>query len=162
VSDEKAKRIDSGPGALAEFYEKDVLPRARAEDDRILAALAAVRPFEPPAELKAALATGTEGYRQYAQDVVRELAYLSFRDYYATLANQVLFEDRRGERPGEFWGDLGDPAKPRRAGTAPAVDSGRAWKLARLLGDLDVAYGRADYGRAAELIAAIGKLELGR
>ncbi|HYA48811.1 MAG TPA: hypothetical protein VEG35_03845, partial [Burkholderiales bacterium] len=162
VSDEKAKRIDSGPGALAEFYEKDVLPRARAENDRILTALNAVRPFGPPAELNAALAAGPEGYRRYAQDVVRELAYLSFRDYYATLANQALFEDRRGERPGEFWGDLGDPAKPRRDGTAPAADSGKCWKLARLLADLDVAYGRADYGRASDLIAAIGKLDLAR
>lgn len=162
VSDEKAKRIDSGPGSLAEFYAKDVLPRARAENDRILAALDAVRPFEPPAELKTAVAEGPEGYRQYAQDIVRELAYLGFRDHYATLANQALFEDRRGGRPGEFWGDLGDRARPRRPGTAPDSDSVTAWKLARLLGELDVAYGRADYAQASDLIAAIGKLDRGR
>jgi hypothetical protein len=42
------------------------------------------------------------------------------------------------------------------------LDSAKAWKLARLLGDLDVSYGRAEYARAAGLIAEIKKLELGQ
>ena len=83
-------------------------------------------------------------------------------DYYATLAGQTLFRDDRGGRPGEFWGDLGDRAAPRRAGAAPAWDSVKAWKLAGLLEELDVIYGRGEYPRAAELIGEIAKLEAGR
>jgi hypothetical protein len=162
VVDPKAKRVDGNPSALTAFYMKDVLPRARAENDRLLAAIDAVRPWEPPAELKAAAAQGPPGFRRYAQDVLRELAYLGFRDYYATLANQTLFKDSRDARPGEFWGELGNPTKPRRAGSPPGSDSVTAWKLARLLGELDIAYGRGDYARAAELIAGIGKLRPGR
>lgn len=37
-----------------------------------------------------------------------------------------------------------------------------AWELARLLEELDIAYGRGDFSRAVELIAAVGKLGLGR
>ena len=159
VRDEKAKLIDGGPAALAGLLEKEILPRARAENDRLLAAIDALRPYEPPAELKAALARGSGGCRRYAQDVLRELAYLNLRDYYATLAGQTLFRDDRGGRPGEFWGDLGDRATPRRAGAAPAWDSVKAWKLAGLLEELDVIYGRGEYPRAAELIGEIAKLE---
>ena len=162
VRDEKAKLIEVGPAALGEFLEKEVLPGVKAENDRLLAAIDAVRPYEAPAELKAALAKGPAGYRRYAQDVLRELAYLNLRDYYATLAGQTLFRDERGNRPGDYWGDLGDRSAPRRPGTVPAWDSVKAWKLARLLEELDVAYGRGDYARAAELIGEVGKLDAGR
>jgi len=159
VTDEKARRVDANPGALAELYAKEVLPRAKAENAKILDALNALHPYDPPAELKAALNQGPEGYRRYAQDVLRELTYLGFRDFYATLANQTLLKDSRDERAGEFWGDLAGRGKPRKAGAEPVSDSSKAWRLSRLLEELDIAYGRADYVRAVGLIAEIKKLE---
>ena len=162
VTDEKARRVDAGPGALAEFYAKEVLPRAKAENAKILDALNAVHPFDPPAELKSAINQGPEGYKRYAQDVLRELTYLGFRDYYSTLANQTLLKDSRDHREGEFWGELAGHGKPRKAGAEPVPESVKAWKLARLLEDLDISYGRADYGRASELISDIQKLAGGQ
>lgn len=158
VADEKARHVDSGPGALAEFYAREVLGRAKAENAKILEAMNAARPFDAPAGLKAALAQGPEGYRRYAQDVLRELTYTSFRDFYSTLANQTLLKDSREEREGEFYGDLVARTKPRRPVAEPGLDSAGAWKLARLLEELDIAYGRAEYDRACGLIAGIQKL----
>ncbi|MGZ4887050.1 MAG: hypothetical protein ACXVJK_04800 [Candidatus Aminicenantales bacterium] len=162
VTDEKARRVDAGPGALAEFYAKEVLPRAKAENAKILDALTAVHAYDPPAELKSAINQGPEGYRRYAQDVLRELTYLGFRDYYSTLANQTLLKNSWDHREGEFWGELPGRGKPRKAGAEPAPESVKAWKLARLLEDLDISYGRADYGRAAGLISDIRKLAGGQ
>jgi hypothetical protein len=162
VSDAKARRVDSSLSALADFYEKEVLPRAKAENARILGALNSLHPYDPLPELKAALNQGPAGYRLYVQDVIRELAYLNFRDYFATLANQTVLKDSRDYREGEFWGDLGDRSKPRKAAALPVSDSAKAWKLTRLLEDLDVTYGRADYARASELIAEIKKLDIER
>ena len=162
VTDEKARRLDADPGALAEFYAQEVLPRAKAENARILDALNAVHPYDPPAELKSAINQGPEGFRRYAQDVLRELTYLGFRDYYSTLANQTLLKDSRDHQEGEFWGELAGRGQPRKGGAEPASESVKAWKLARLLEDLDISYGRADYGRAAGLITEIKKLERGQ
>jgi hypothetical protein len=162
VADEKARRIDSGPGPLAELYEKEVLPRAKSENGHLIDALNSVHPFDPPAELRAALSQGPEGYRRYAQDVVRELTYLSFRDYFATVANQTLLKDSRDQKQGEFWGDLGQHGKPRKGWTPAASDSARAWRLSRLLEELEVAYGRADYSRAVELVSEIKQLDSSR
>jgi len=162
VSDPKARRIDSSLSALVDLYEKEILPRAKAENGRLLSALNSLHPYDPPPELRAALNQGPEGYRRYAQDVVRELAYLGFRDYFATLANQTLLKDSRDRREGEFWGDLGERNKPVRARALPVSDSAKAWKLTRLLAELDIAYGRADYARALELIAEIKKLDIER
>jgi hypothetical protein len=162
VSDEKARKIESGPGALADLYAKEILPRAKAENAKIIEAMNALHPLGPPAELKAALNSGPEGHRRYAQDILRELTYLGFRDYYLTLANQILLKDSREHKDGGFWGDLSVRTKSRKAVSEAGLDSAKAWKLARLLGDLDVSYGRAEYARAAGLIAEIKKLELGQ
>jgi hypothetical protein len=162
VGDEKARPIDPGPGALADLYGREILPRAKAENGKILEAMNAARPFEAPAELRAALTQGSEGYRRYAQDVLRELTYIGFRDYYSTLANQTLLKDSRDAREGEFWGDLGGRAKTRKAVAETGLDSAGTWKLTRLLEELDIAYGRADYDRARGLISEIGKVGAGR
>jgi hypothetical protein len=162
VADEKARPIDSAPGALADLYSHEILPRAEAENGKILAAMNAVHPFEAPAELRAALTQGSKGYRRYAQDVLRELTYVGFRDYYSTLANQTLLKDSREAREGEFWGDLGIRAKIRKAEAETGLDSSAAWKLTRFLEELDIAYGRAEYDRACGLIFEIGRLGAGR
>jgi hypothetical protein len=162
VTDEKARRIDASPGPLAELYANEILPQAKAENAKILEALSALHPLDAPAELRAAVNQGPEGHRRYAQDILRELTYVGFRDYYSALANQTLLRDSRDQREGEFWGDLGDRGKPRKAGTEAGSDSAKAWKLARLLEELDISYGRADFGRASKLIADIKKLEIGQ
>lgn len=162
VTDEKAQLVDPSPSALADLYTRDVLPRAMADNARLIEAMNALHPTEVPAELKAAAGQGPDGFRRYAQDVLRDIVYLGFRDFYSTLANQTLLQDNRDQRQGDFWGDLGGQPNPRKAGAETGPDSAKAWRLARLLEDLDVAYGRSEFGRALELVAEIGKLGPGR
>jgi len=152
VRDERARRISADPRELAEFYTREVLPLARSENERLLAALNELHPFDIPAGLKAAQTQGSDGDRRYAQDVLRELAYQGFRDYFSTLANQVLL----GER-GESVVRRPSGARGGRSGVA-ADPSAAAWKLARLLDELDIAYGQGDYDRACGVIEEIKKL----
>ena len=152
VRDERARMISAEPAALAEFYTKEVLPLARSENERLLAALNELHPFDIPAGLKSAQTQGTESERRYAQDVLRELAYQSFRDYFSTLANQVLAGER-AESPARR------PAQGRGGRSGVTADpSAAAWKLARLLDELDIAYGQGDYDRACGIIEEIRKL----
>lgn len=158
VRDEKARRIDFDPDKISEFYLKDVLPLARSENDKLLAALDAVRPFDVPAGLKAALTDGPENYRRYAQDVLRELTYQAFRDYYGTQANQILLKDSEDKSGKEFLGDLRWLIKGKRNDIEATANSMTAWRLARLLDELDIAYGQGDYDRACGIIGEIAKL----
>ncbi len=157
VEDEKSRPVDATPSAVAEIYAKEILPQARAENDKVIAAVNAVHPYEPPPGLRAALSSGPENERRYAQDIVRELSYLALRDYFSALANQVLLADPGGKDQGGSWGDLADPARARKGETALRTDSSRAWKIVHLLADLDAAYGRGDYDRAVAVIGDLGK-----
>jgi hypothetical protein len=152
VRDERARRISADPGELAKFYTTEVLPLARSENERLIAALNELHPFDIPAGLRAAQTRGTESERRYAQDVLRELAYQGFRDYFSTLANQVL----AGER-GEIAPRRPTGARGGRSGAA-ADPTAAAWKLARLLDELDLAYGQGDYDRARGIVDEIKKL----
>ncbi len=159
VKDEKARRLDAAPGAVGDLFVREFLPRAKAENEKLLGAMNALRPFEAPVGLRAALNAGPPTYRLYAQDILRELTYLNLRDYYLTLMNQVLLRDSPDRGVGGSWGDLGARQKPRRPGAETAVSSVAAWRMARLLEELDLAYGQADYTRASDLIAALATLD---
>jgi hypothetical protein len=157
VEDEKSRPVDADPAAVAEFYAKEILPQARAENDKVIAAVNAVHPYEPPPGLAAALASGPETQRRYAQDIVRELSLLALRDYFAALANQVLFADPGERGEGGTWGELANQARLRKGEPVLRTDTSRAWRIVRLLADLDSACGRGDYDRVAAVIAELGK-----
>ncbi len=161
VEDEKSRPVDADPAAVAEFYAKEVLPQARTVNDKVIAAVNAVHPYEPPPGLRAALASGPENQRRYAQDIVRELAYLALRDYFAALANQVLLVDPGERDEGGSWGELANAARTRKGEPALRTESSKAWKIVRLLADLDSAYGRGDYDRVVAVIAELGKAGTG-
>ncbi len=157
VRDEKARRIDFDPEKLSDFYLKEVLPLARSENDKLLAALNKLRSFDVPAGLKTALTLGPESFRRYAQDVLRELTYQAFRDYFGTQANQILLKDSEDKSGKEFLGDLRWLIKGKRNDIETTPNSMTAWKLARLLDELDIAYGQGDYDRACGVIEEIAK-----
>ncbi len=159
VKDERAKRLEFDPDKLSAFYLNDVLPRAKAANEKLTAAMAELKTFAVPEGLKAAVAAGPENYRRYSQDVARELQYLDFRDHFGRLANSILLADSADKSGKEFAGDLRWVKKGRAEGemdTSP--NSYTAWLLSRTLEKLDVAYGQGDFDKAAALVQEIKKL----
>jgi hypothetical protein len=161
VRDEKAKRLEFNQDKLSALYVDDILPKAKAANEKFMAAMAAVRPFAVPEGLKAAMTAGPENYRRYAQDVAREFQYLDFRDYFSGQANALLLADSKDKSGKEFAGDL----RWLKRGATPDVletttNSHTAWLLAGLLENLDLAYGEGDLDKATAAVQGIQKLGL--
>ena len=160
VKDERARLLEFNLDKLSDFYTKNVLPRARLDNERLMASMSELRPYEIPEGLKTAMMAGPENYRRYAQDVARELEYLDFRNYFLQQANTILLADSSDKSGREFAGDL---RWIKRAGKTPdpllsTPNSHTAWKLALFLKDLDIAYGQGDYEAAIAAIREIKKL----
>jgi len=161
VRDEKARRLEFNQAKLSAFYVGEVLPKAKAANEKLIAAMTGLRPFTLPEGLKTAMATGPENYRRYAQDVARELQYQDFQDYFSRQANAILLADSRDKSGKEFAGDL----RWLKRGATPDVlettaNTHTAWLLALQLKDLDLAYGEGDFDTAASAIEGIRKLGL--
>jgi hypothetical protein len=157
VRDEKARRIEFKPDALSAFYLNEILPKAKSDNEKFMAAMSAIHPFEYPEGLKAAMTArlGSESFRRYAYDVARELQYQDFRGYFSRRANAVLLKDSEDKSGKEFLGDLRGIIKNKSADLETTPNSHTAWRLARLLEDLDVAYGRGDFDTAGGLLGKI-------
>lgn len=159
VRDERAKKIEFDPDKLSAFYLTDVLPKAKAANEKLMAAMSDLKSFAMPECLKAALTTGPENYRRYAQDVARELQYLDLREYFGKLASAILLADSADKSGKEFAGDL---RWLKRGGTPDVLETmpntHTAWKLSLFLKDLDVAYGQGDYDAAVAALQEIKKL----
>lgn len=159
VSDERARRLDFDLEKLSSFYLDEVLPKAREANEKLMAAMSKLRRFSLPDGLEAAMNAGPENYRRYAQDVARELQYLDLREYFGTQANAILLADSADKSGREFAGDL---RWLKRGGTpdplVATANSHTAWKLALILKDLDIAYGRGDDEAVIRALEEIGKL----
>jgi hypothetical protein len=159
VRDEKARRVEFKQDKLSAFYVNEVLPKAKAANEKFMAAMSGLRPFAVPEGLKAAMASGPENYRRYAQDVTRELQYEDFLDYFGKQANAILLADSKDKSGKEFAGNL----RWLKRGATPDVlettpNSHTAWELASLLERLDLAYGQGDLDNAAAAAQEIKKL----
>lgn len=146
VRDEKARRVPFDIVWLRQFYTKEVLPRAMAENRKLMAAMNRVRPFACPPELQAATTEGPDNYRRYAMDIAAELAYRDLRRSLNEAANRVLSEVRKD--------DLHGMAPAQRAGSAT---SQTAWEMTRLLERLDVAWGEGDATPASAVLDELSK-----
>lgn len=144
VRDEKTRWIDLDYKMLSAFYTGEVLPEAMSANDRLMTAMARVRPFEPPDELRRAMGSGPDTHRRYAQDLVRELHYQDLRQHLQAMAQGVLrgaeTDDLRRLKPGELETKL---------------NSHTAWRLVRACQRLEVAYGQGDYDRACDILGNI-------
>lgn len=148
VKDERARRIPFEDAFLHRFYTQEVLPQAMAANERLMAAMAKVRPFEVPAGLAAAMKDGPDNYRRYAQDVAREMEYQDLRRQLTEAANGVLREAKKDDlRPLN--------AEQRKSGR----NSATAWRLATTLEKLDVAYGQGEYDKAEQALAEVTRIE---
>jgi hypothetical protein len=147
VRDESVSRIPWNPDVVSRFYLDDVLPEAMAANEKLMAAMQEVIPFDVPAGLKAAMADGAVSFRRYSQDVVREMQYQSLRGALAERAQGII---RDYKKVLYHLGDL--HGKVDRDGTA---NSQTAWKLLRALERLEVAYGQGQFDRACDVLAEI-------
>ncbi len=161
VRDEKARRIDLDQAKITDFYLKEVLPGARAANAKLMTAMNRLGPFDLPAAMTKAVGEGPENYRRFAEDVVREWTYQALRDRLLKKANPALLADGAVKDGREFSGDLRS-REAREGIVSPVPDSQTAWRLARLVEQLDAAYGAGDYDRAAELVDAIAASPLAK
>ena len=148
VRNERARRLDFDLESLSDFYIKTVLPEAMAANEKIMAAMSKLRPFEPSPAHKAAMRSGSATFRRYAQDVVREMQYDDFKKYFMEQAHRVLLSL-----------PMDDLRRTGKKNDGTTGNSHTAWRLLRTLKQLDVAYGQGDYGKACELIAQITRIE---
>jgi hypothetical protein len=105
--------------------------------------------FSPPESLTAATVKGPPGHRRYAQDVAVELQYQAVRRHGSAFAEEVLAKEKMNDlrrlsasQRGETW------------------NTETAWRVARLLEQLDVAYGGGDADAACALLAELKSLRI--
>ncbi len=145
VRDERVTRL--GPfdcERTRKLYTERVLPQAMADNERLAAAMEAIRPFAVDEKLQRAMREGPPNFRRYAQDIARELRYQDLRKYFQSLAQNVL--------DGCKMNDLSKlPTKHRKW----TPNSYTAWRVLRVLERLDVAVGQ---GETDEAVALVGEL----
>ncbi|GMU23139.1 MAG: hypothetical protein AMXMBFR13_32220 [Phycisphaerae bacterium] len=150
VRDERAQRVPFNQARLHEFYTGEVLPQAMAANERLLAALQKVSPFEFPQGLRTAIDSGSATHRRYAQDIAREMHYQDFRRKLTAAAQEIL---RTVGKDDLVQYKLGKPQVAR--------NSAYAWRLLRGLQELDVAYGQGEFERVCELLTEISAIQEG-
>jgi hypothetical protein len=148
VRNEKARRIPFDYASLVKFHNEQVAPQAIAANEKLLAAMTTLRPFDVPPKLITAMRTGSPNERRYAQDVIREMHYQDLRQYFSAKANDVL---RRAKQD--------DVRRPPKAGLATARNTHYAWLIIRTLQKLDLAYGEGDVDTACMHLTDLGKIE---
>jgi hypothetical protein len=160
VRDERARRVNFDKDCLYRPYAREVLPEAMAANEKLMQAMDGVLPFEFPEGLKKAMASGPDNYRRYAQDVARELQYQNLRSRLMKQSDGVLADLATGERNDRTHGDLPRIIRERKGDIESTPNSHTAWKLTRVLMDLDQAYGQGDYDRACDLLDDIGQAKV--
>jgi len=147
VRDEKVQRIAWDYEALSRFYTEEVLPKAMAANKQLMLAMNNVLPFDPPAELKTAMVTGSPNFRRYAQDIVREMQYQNLREHFTERAHQILRMHKKD-----------DLRRVKEVGMETTKNSHTAWRLLRTLVELETVYGQGDYDKACELVTEVAKI----
>ncbi|MDH7492864.1 MAG: hypothetical protein QHH44_03180 [Candidatus Saccharicenans sp.] len=144
---------------ISDFYLNEVLPAAQARSEAYLRAIKKVHNYDPPPGFLEAWNRVGPSERRYLQDFISLLAFINLRDYLLTVVNQTLFQELARDSQGRPLGDLHPRLfrDPKQVGQT--LSSDRAWKLARLLTELELAYGLGQVERFEEIIGQIKVLE---
>ncbi len=133
---------------LETLYTTRILPEAIAANEALIAAMARVKPVEPPAALSRALANPVcAADRRYVLDVIRERHYVSMR--------RTLLERAKAALDPVAGGDF-------RARRDLLAASERAWAMTRTLAEMDQAYGEGRYDRVREILADLAEAKESR
>ena len=143
---------------LSEFYLKEVLPAAMARNESYLRAMRKIYSYDQPPGLQTALERATDGEKSYLLEIYGLLFFINLRDHLLAITNQTLFQELAQDREGLPVGDLHPRVfrDPKRV--SEPLSSDRAWKLARLLTDLEQAYGQSRVERFEQIIDQIKEL----
>jgi hypothetical protein len=137
VQDEKVRLLQFDLQSLGDFYTQEVLPEAMEANDDLMAAMERVHKFNAPRGLEKALEEGSDNVRRYVQDIIRELHYQSLRSRLVGSAHEVL----RNSQFNDLFSERQNP---------PNTET--AWRVIRLLQDLEVAYGNGDFDVAISIL----------
>lgn len=158
LAEDKNRKLPMDLSHLSEFYLKEVLPAAVARNESLLRAMKKIYSYDPPPGLQVALDRATDGEKSYLLEFYGLLFFINLRDHYLTISNQTLFQELLQDREGLPVGDLHPRVfrDPRRVSEPHSSD--RAWKLARLLTELEQAYGLGRLDRFEQVIDRIKEL----
>jgi len=124
---------------------RQLFPDARRDNQKLMAAMRTLDEFAVPEPLAQALKTaGSETERLLIEDLIRELQYLALRDK-LTKRNAERFTTISGVRI--------------RGNANLTTASIRAWNVARIMSNLDAAYGEGRYDDAVRLLNELAELE---
>lgn len=146
VSDERAEDVPWDFDAVSARYMETILPGATAANQQFMAAMNALRPFEPDPRLAAANAT-PGSFQRYAQDVLREVQYAEFYTYWSDLVEGAL-----ASFPMDDLQRLNADAR------GSQCTSQTAWDLRCVLSRLDHLYNHGDLDGAARLLESSGQV----
>lgn len=143
---------------ISEFYLTEVLPAALARSEALLRAMGKIQTYDPPPGFSEAWNRAGPSEKRYLQDVKSLLAFINLRDHLLTVVNQTLFQELSRDSQGRPLGDLHPRLfrDPKQVGQS--LPSDQAWKLARLLTELEQAYGLGQVERFEQLIDQIKEL----
>ncbi|MCK4858829.1 MAG: hypothetical protein KAT58_12720 [candidate division Zixibacteria bacterium] len=147
VRDERAVQLDFDLDSLTRHYTEEILPKAIAANQKLLAAMSSIEEFEIPEGLQGAMKTGSDSFRRYAMDVARELQYQAFRKKMTEQAHQILLSQ-----------ETNDLRHIREAEIQRTKNSHTTWMLLRKLAELDSVYGQGKSNEACRLISDIANL----
>lgn len=158
LSEANNRKLPLDLGRLSEFYLREALPAAMARHEYLLRSMKKVYSYDPPPGFQAALDRATAGEKSYLLEFYGLLYFINLRDHFLTISNQTLFQELPRDREGFPVGDLHPRVflDPRRV--SEPLSSDRAWKLARLLTELEQAYGLGQLERFEQIIDRIKEL----
>lgn len=160
MPEDKNTRLLFDLNQISEFYLNKVLPTASNRTESMVRAMKKIHTYDPPPGLNMALERVAPGEKYFLQELYSLLYFIDLRDHLLTVANQVLFQELpTGEGlEGLPVGDLHP-----RAGRDPkklfqSLSSDRAWKLARLLTELELAYSHGQLEQFENIVDRIKEL----
>ncbi|MCX8160888.1 MAG: hypothetical protein N3G18_08150 [Candidatus Saccharicenans sp.] len=158
LPEDRNRKLPFDLNLMSEFYLKEVLPAAVDSNETFLRAMKKLYSYDPPPGLASALDRATAGEKSYLLEFFTLLYFINLRDHLLTVINQTLFQELSSDRDGLPVGDLHPRVfrDPRRV--SEPLSSDRAWKLARLLTELEQAYGLGQTERFEQIINRIKEL----
>ncbi len=145
---------------LSEFYLNVVLPEAVSKTDKLLQAMKDCYVYEPPPGLHQALSQASLPEKCFLQEYYSLMYFINLRDHFLTLANQILFQELPRDNQGRPVGDLHPKVFQDPRQVWKPLKSDLAWRLTKLLTELDQAYAEAETDKFVELIKEINELGL--
>ncbi len=158
LAEDSNRKLPFDLSHLSKFYLKDVLPVALARNESFLKAMKKIYSYGPPPDLQVALDRATPAEKSYLLEIYGLLYFINLRDHLLTVSSQALFQELSQDREGLPVGDLHPRVfrDPRRV--AEPLGSDRAWQLARLMTELEQAYGLGRTEQFEQTINLIKKL----